>query len=131
MYLGGSWGNAIYFWNDEKTRIYGFKDPYRNSFAEGSVMFDLANNQHNDTIPLYYISNIKYEDDPKDMFFADISLIGNVENPKNDYPNDWFKGHLNDLYEKYKKEHDETSVLKFKERKRLKVFMDTLKEMEM
>ena len=130
MYVGGCWGNAIYMWNDSKTRIYGFKDPWRNGFAEGSVLFDLANHKEEDTIPLYYISNIDYKDDPKDMFFADIELIANIENPKNDYPMNWFKPYLDKPIKELTEKSDGLGVLKIKERNKLRDFIDTLKEMK-
>ena len=52
MYLGGGWGDAIYYFNDEKTRIYGFKGRGK-TFSEGSVLFDLANHKNDEKIPLY------------------------------------------------------------------------------
>ena len=129
MYVGGTWGDAIYLWNKENTRIYGFKNPATNGFAEGSVLFDLGNNVENDTIPLYYVSNIKYEDDPHDMFFADIDLIGNVENPKNDYDKSWYKEPIKKLISEYEENYKKTSVFKLKERKKLKEYLETLKGM--
>ena len=107
MYVGGSWGDAIYFLNPDdevKTRIYGFKHRYYNGFAEGSVLFDLAYNQNEKTIPLYLIHGIEYKDDPHDMFFANIKLIGNVRNPrpaKGEYGVDWFKEPCRELLEEY------------------------------
>ena len=131
MYIGGGWGNAIYFWDKEKTRIYGFK---KDNFEEGSVLFDLANNKYNETIPLYLITNIEYEYDPSDMFFADISLIGNVENyikGVGEYPINWFKGHLTDIREDYENTYKQTSIFKFKERRRLRTLINTLNELEL
>ena len=131
MYIGGSWGDAIYFFDRvNKTRIYGFKDPWFNGFAEGSVLFDLANNKNNDTIPLYYISDIQYEDDPKDMFFAYIDLIGNVENPKGEYAVDWYKPYIDKVKENLIKKKNETSFFNFSERRKLKKFIRTLEEMK-
>ena len=132
MYIGGSWGNSIYYANKEKTEIYGFKDRLYNSFSEGSVLFDLANNKDNDTIPLYYISNINYKDNCRDMFFADISLIGYVENPKpkGEYEINWFKGRLGKLRDEYLKEYEKTGFLKFKKRKLIKEFIKTLEGMD-
>lgn len=129
MYIGGSWGNAIYFLDDDKSRIYGFKDRYNNSFAEGSVLFDLANHIHEDTIPLYYISNIEYADDPRDMFFADTTLIGNVENPKDDYPLTWFKNGLGKLRDEYRHQLELTSPFKFKQKAWIKEILKTLDDM--
>lgn len=102
MYVGGGWGDAIYFLNPErenKDRIYGFKFK---TPSNGSVLFDLANNEHNATIPLYYVDDIKCERDPRDMFCANIRLIGNVRNPKpanGDYKKDWFKEPCKELLE--------------------------------
>lgn len=104
MYVGGCWGNAIYFLNpekEEKDRIYGFKFK---TPSNGSVLFDLAHNKGNDTIPLYYVDGIKCEDDPKDMFFADIKLIGNIRNPRptnEDYGLDWYIEPCKELLEEF------------------------------
>ena len=104
MYVGGSWGDAIYFLNpqkEERDRIYGFKF---NTPSNGSVLFDLAHNFENDTIPLFYVDGIECQNDPRDMFFADIKLIGNVRNPrpaKGDYGVDWFKEPCRELLEEF------------------------------
>ena len=130
MYLGGGWGDAIYYFNDEKTRIYGFKGPGK-TFSEGSVLFDLANNKDKDEIPLYYISNIKWQDDPSDMFFADIDLIGGVPNPKTgNYNEDWYKTTICYLINDYKKILKKTSFFEFKKRRKLKNYIETMEEME-
>ena len=129
MYVGGTWGNAIYFIDKEKReRIYGFKDPYHHSFAEGSVLFDLANYINEDTVPLYLIRNIDRKEDPSDMFFADITLIGNVKNPKpTTYEDDWYVEPCKELYNHYKKEAENIPFYKFKKRKENKIMVETLK----
>lgn len=129
MYVGGTWGDAIYFQNKEKTRVYGFKGR-GNTFLDGSVLFDLANNKNNDTIPLYYISNIEWKDDPRDMFFADISLIGNVKNPcLEEYDNDWYKEPLKELIDQYEKQINDTWFFEFFKRSRLQKYRDIMKLM--
>lgn len=126
MYVGGGWGDAIYFLNPDdevKTRIYGFKHRWYNGFAEGSVLFDLAHNTYNDTIPLYLIKNIEYKDDPHDMFFADIELMGDVRNPKtDDYKPDWFMEPVKELIAEYEK-------LSWWQRRKKRHIIRTLKEM--
>ena len=131
MYVGGYWGNSISYLNDDHTKIYGFKDRCFNSFAEGSVLFDIANYKHKDTIPLYLITNIEYDDDPGDMFCADITLIGNVENPKpsGDYSTTWYRPYLGKLIEKYKNELNEVSFFKRKRKEFLKRIIDTMEQM--
>lgn len=131
MYVGGGWGDAIYIFNDENTRIYGFKDPWRRRVVEGSVLFNLADNRYNDTIPLYYVSNVEYKDDPKDMFFADIELIGNVENPKTeDYEPNWYKPYIDKVEKELVEKRDKTNFFNFGERVKLKKFIETLNEMK-
>ena len=131
MYVGGYWGNSISYLNDDHTKIYGFKDRCFNSFSEGSVLFDIANYKHKDTIPLYLITNIEYDDDPGDMFCADITLIGNVENPKpsGDYSTTWYRPYLGKLIEKYKNELNEVSFFKRKRKEFLKRIIDTMEQM--
>lgn len=137
MYVGGVWGDAIYLWPDEpekegKTSIYGFKDPWRNGFAEGSVLFDLVHYKYEDSIPLYYVSNIKYKDDPRDMFTADISFIGMVKNPKPDglnYDMCWYKDGLNPIIEDYEKQYKAIPFFSFRKRRKVKTFINTLREM--
>lgn len=129
VYIGGSWGDAIHFLDDDKSKIYGFKDHFRR-FDDGSVLFDLANHKHEDTIPLYYISNIKFADDPRDAFTADITLIGNVENPKNGYPLTWFKNGLGKLRDEYRHQLELTSFFKFKQKAWIKEILKTLDGME-
>ena len=131
MYVGGHWGDSISYLNDDHTKIYGFKDRCFNSFAEGSVLFDIANYKHEDTIPLYLITNIEYNDDPGDMFCADITLIGNVENPKpsGDYQTMWYRPYLGKLIEKYKNELNEVSFFKRRRKKYLTHIINTLEGM--
>ena len=132
MYVGGGWGNAIYRFDDDETRIYGFKDRYRNGFAEGSLLFDLAHHVNDDRVPLYIITNIDYKDDPRDMFFADITLVGEVKNPKpgnGNYENEWYVEPCRELLNEYKKVYEAIPFLSFKERKKTKRLIGTLEEL--
>lgn len=132
MYIGGGWGNAIYFANDSKTRIYGFKGR-GNTFSEGSVLFDLANHKDDDKIPLYYISNVEWEDDPSDMFFADIDLIGGVENLSKgfgEYDENWYKTTLYKLINEYKKKVKNLGFFEFRKKRKIREYINTMEEME-
>lgn len=131
MYVGGTWGDSICYMNDNHTKIYGFKNRLFHSFAEGSVLFDIVNYKYEDIIPLYLITNIEYKDDPGDMFCADITLLGNVENPKpdGDYSTIWYKPYLGKLIEKYKNELNEVSFFKRKRKKYLTHIINTLEGM--
>lgn len=131
MYVGGTWGNSIDYLDDGHTKIYGFKERLFHSFAEGSVLFDIVNYKYEDTIPLYLITNIEYKDDPGDMFCADITLIGNVENPKpsGDYQTIWYRPYLGKLIEKYKNELNAVSFFKRKRKKYLTHIINTLEGM--
>ena len=66
MYIGGTWGDYINFQDNKKDRIYGFR-PWNRRCSDGSVLFDLAGNKNNDTIPLYYVKNIRWQDDPNEL----------------------------------------------------------------
>ena len=133
MYLGGGWGDAIYYANDENTRIYGFKGRGK-TFSEGSVLFDLINHKKGDEkVPLYYISNIKWQDDPSDMFFADIDLIGGVDDITRgfgDYDENWYKETLFILINEYKKKAKSVGFFEFRKKRKIKKYIETMEEME-
>ena len=132
MYVGGGWGNSIDFWPEHEpnpTKIVGFK-PWDQRFSEGSVLFDLAHNLHEDTIPLYYVHDIEWQRDPSDMFFAKVSLIGRVENRyKYSRDNLWFVRPCCQLLKKLEHKRRMTSCFKIRERKKLKKYIEALQEM--
>ena len=125
MYLGSCWGNAIYYLDNSHERIYGYKDPLSNDFHDGSVMFDIINHYDDDVIPLYLVTNKKRCNNPRDMFFADIYLIGHVKNPYN-YQGNWYHPYIGDLLEEYKKMLRKLFV---KHRRRIKKIVLVLKLM--
>lgn len=132
MYLGGGWGDAIYYFNEEKTRIYGFKNR-GNTFSEGSVLFDLANHKNDKKIPLYYISNVEWQEDPSDMFFADIDLIGGVENLSRgfgEYDENWYKETLYKLINEYKEKAKNVGFFEFRKKRKIRKYIETMEEME-
>ena len=127
MYVGGAWGDAIYFWDLEKTRIYGFK-PYR--FAEGSILFDLAHHVDKQYVPMYLVKNMEWQIDPSDMFFADIELICVVRNPMLDkYPNDWFVNPCIEAKDVFQNKYEQTKKLSLKKKRELKRIIKLLKEL--
>jgi len=132
MYIGGGWGNSIYFWPEHEpnpAKIVGFKQ-WDLRFSEGSVLFDLAHNLHEDTIPLYYVHDIEWQRDPSDMFFAKISLIGRVENRyKYSRDNLWFVEPCRVLLNNLRDKRCKTSWFKFGKGKILKEYIKTLEEM--
>ena len=77
FYVGnGGWGNSCYFLEEGKTdRIYGWK-PKRFSHA---IFIDLCHHL-DEGVPLYESTGIEWCDDPRDMFFADVKLIGTISN---------------------------------------------------
>ena len=132
MYLGGTWGDAMYYFDDDHKRIYGFKNRVNNAFSDGSVMFDLANHKNDDNIPLYLITDIKFEDDPADMFYANISLLGNVKNPhkgSGGYNDSWYKPYIGEILDEYKNKLKRLSFFKREEKKFLKMAVFTLQLM--
>ena len=128
MYIGGTWGDYINFQDNKKDRIYGFR-PWNRRCSDGSVLFDLAGNRNNDTIPLYYVKNIRWQDDPNDMFFADIELIGNVDNPKNGYGDCWYAQGVEKLQEQLKEELCSMGIFNLKRKSKLREYIRTLQGM--
>ena len=129
MYVGGGWGDAINMCGDNNQEIYGFK-PWNKRFSEGSVLFDLANNLMEDTIPLYYIHDINWKEDPRDMFFAKIDLIGRIANHYK-YRRDmlWFVQPCSVLLYNLREKRSKLPWYKFSKRRELKKYIDTVNEM--
>lgn len=77
FYVGnGGWGNACYFLEEGQTdKIYGWK-PRRFSHA---IFIDLCHHL-NEEVPLYETTNVYWNDNPHDMFFADVKYIGTISN---------------------------------------------------
>jgi len=69
-----AWGDAMSFLNKQRTKAYGWK-PYRFSDYEIVAIKIIANEPK---APAYVLYNVEWQDDPKDMFFADCKLIGYV-----------------------------------------------------
>lgn len=73
LYTGyRSWGNEIDFFNAEHTKISGW---YPEKFDNGSI---LINNPKDKESELFIINNIRFCEDPTDMFFADVKSLGNI-----------------------------------------------------
>lgn len=89
-YIGGGWGNAINMVTEGKS-IVGWK-PW--SPAEGSILFNLIADKNKDRITVYEMYNIHHEEDPWDMFEADIRPVCELPNTIrgiDDIPRDWYK----------------------------------------
>lgn len=129
MYVGGGWGNVINMWGNDNLRIFGFK-PQWERFSEGSVLFDLAHNLMEDTIPLYYIYDVDWQNDPRDMFFAKIDLIGRIENLYK-YHKDmfWFVQPCRILLYNLREKRSKLPWYKFSKRRKLKKYINTVEEM--
>lgn len=131
LYVGGRFGNSISFWQENDpnpTRIVGFKQ-FDQRFSEGSVLFDLARNLMEDTIPLYYVHHIEWKPVPRDMFLAKISLIGRVYNLYK-YSNDnlWFIGPCRELLKNLRHRLRMTSRFRIRKRIKLKKYIKTVEE---
>ena len=128
MYIGyAKWGDEIEFSGNDNTSIIGHKPYY---FSEGSVVFDYVNNKYNEYIPLYYVKNVSWFDDPHDMFRADVELIGKVKNTtlnKIRLKRSWFVNPCKELLAQMEKEYKDTSFFHFSKRHTIKKFIDVLK----
>lgn len=101
MYTGGHLGHAIYIMNESK--IYGFRQIYERP-AEGSILIDLCHNLHNDTVPIYLVTDIEFSSDPNDMFHANIRLISRVPNTYKKGDENWYLFSAKEFNEKVTKE---------------------------
>ena len=75
-FRGGGWGNSIDYSDENRSRIYGFKSSRP---EEGSILIDLISSNGLKEIPVYVMTKMEYCSDPRDMFFADIEEVGEIE----------------------------------------------------
>lgn len=77
FYLGRyGWGNSSYYLDKENTKIYGWKP---NRFYEyETCVIDLCNHVNDEFTPILLLTNVEWQHDPNDMFFADYIQIGEI-----------------------------------------------------
>lgn len=74
-YIGHrAWGDAIHFLDETEEKVYGWK-PDR--FSEGSIL--ISHNPDKGKSKVYRITSIEWQKDPKDMFFADVEFLEEVD----------------------------------------------------
>ena len=69
-----AWGDALYMLDDSMKRVYGWK-PYK--FGDYELVA-MMKNPDDRKAHVYVLYNVDWQDDPKDMFFADCKLIGTI-----------------------------------------------------
>lgn len=91
-YIGHrAWGDAIHFLDETEEKVYGWKPE---QFHTGSLL--ISHNPDEGNSKVYRVTSIDWQKDPKDMFFADVEFLEEVDSDK--VGTDDFNNYLSETY---------------------------------